>query len=522
MATWKRPGTAVDGRLIAGRYQLAEQLGSGGMGAVWAGHDTLVRREVALKEAHFPPHLAADGKAGADRVERLLREARAAARIDHPAVVTIHDVIMHDNRPWIVMERVHGENLGQRLERQKALSQEEAARVAGAVAGALGAAHARGVLHRDVKPANVLLGPQGRVVLTDFGIAHIEGESPLTRSGEFIGSLEYIAPERMGGLKAGPPTDLWSLGVMLFEMTEGWSPFRRPTVEATVTAVLTTNVPRPVQARGLAPLITALLERNPANRPTADEAAKTLRALAHPFPAPPNTNHEAPPARPAPALRGSGPRRVPRLAVGVVAALAAVAALTPVAINELSDHGSPGSPAGATARTAAGRAPSPSPHTASLPPAAAGYVRVAEKPFTMEIPDGWQRRTPSTATKFVFTRDDCQLVVVAGRDAIGTGPHGNDPVAYQTQEEPELAAFRNSEWSSTSNFTEGRIGSRTGAQATFTWKDSKGVDVYARNTVLMVGTRFHVILVTGPDTKSGRAVVSRVASHAVQTYTPFA
>ncbi|MDI5973999.1 hypothetical protein POF50_032440 [Streptomyces sp. SL13] len=124
MATWKRPGTAVDGRLIAGRYQLAEQLGSGGMGAVWAGHDTLVRREVALKEAHFPPHLAADGKAGADRVERLLREARAAARIDHPAVVTIHDVIMHDNRLsvlslvttsrwlWRAVLRVGRENLG--------------------------------------------------------------------------------------------------------------------------------------------------------------------------------------------------------------------------------------------------------------------------------------------------------------------------------------------------------------------------------------------------------------------------
>ena len=308
MAIWSRPGTtAVDGRLIAGRYRLAEQLGSGGMGAVWAGRDTLVDREVALKEAHFPEHFAADGRARAARVARILREARAAARIDHPAVVTIYDVVMHDSRPWIVMERVYGENLGERLKRQAGLSEEEAARIAGSVAEALGAAHARGVLHRDVKPANVLLGSDARrVVLTDFGIAQIEGEDSLTRSGEFVGSFEYTAPERMGGLKPGPPADLWSLGVMLFQMTEGWSPFRRPTVEGTVAAVLTTHVPRPVKAAGLAPLITALLERDPADRPTAAEAVETLRVVgvaAYPLPARQELDGGAPQARPAPAPR---------------------------------------------------------------------------------------------------------------------------------------------------------------------------------------------------------------------------
>ena len=278
---------AVDGRLIAGRYRLAGQLGSGGMGAVWAGRDPLVGREVALKEAHFPAHLAADRRARAGRVERMLREARAAARIDHPAVVTIHDVVMHDSRPWIVMERVYGESLGELLKRQARLSEEEAARIAGSVAEALGAAHARGVLHRDVKPANVLLGSDARrVVLTDFGIAQIEGEDSLTRSGEFVGSFEYTAPERLGGHKPGAPSDLWSLGVMLFQMIEGWSPFRQPTVEGTVAAVLTAQVPRPVKAAGLAPLITALLERDPADRPTAAEAVEALQVVGGGVPAP--------------------------------------------------------------------------------------------------------------------------------------------------------------------------------------------------------------------------------------------
>ncbi|WNI19950.1 serine/threonine-protein kinase [Actinacidiphila sp. ITFR-21] len=513
MAIWRKPGTAaVEGRLIAGRYRLAEQLGSGGMGAVWAGSDTLVGRDVALKEALFPPHLAVGVRTR--RVERILREARAAARIDHPAVVTIHDVVMHDGCPWIVMELVHGENLGDRLERQKSLSGQEAACIAGSVAEALGAAHARGVLHRDVKPTNVLLGSHGRVVLTDFGIAHIEGENSLTRSGEFVGSFEYTAPERMGGLKSGPPADLWSFGVMLFRMIEGWSPFRRPTVEATVAAVLTAEVPRPVRAAGLASLMTALLERDPASRPTAVEAAETLQAVAYPLSARQGSNGAAPQARSVP-MPGSGDRLRARrrLTVGVVAVVAAGAVLTPIAVDTMHGTGDPGSSAEPTAKTAAGR-PSPSSHT---PPPAAGYERVTEKPFAIEIPGGWRLQSTNSTQKFVFTRGAYQVVVTAGRDS--TGSHGNDPVDYQNRE-PELAAYRNSDWSQSNDMEEIRDYGRKGAQGTYTWKDAKGIGIYAKNIVLLIGTRFHVILVMGPDTETGRDLVSRVAIHALRTYQP--
>lgn len=516
------PAAAVDGRLIAGRYRLAGQLGTGGMGAVWAGSDVLVGREVALKEAHFPPHLAADSKACAGRVERMLREARAAARIDHPAVVTIHDVITHDGRPWIVMERVPGESLSDLLKRQMRLPVGESARIAGLVAQALDAAHASRVLHRDVKPANVLLGPAGRVVLTDFGIAHIEGEDPLTRSGEFIGSFEYAAPERLGGHTPGTPSDLWSLGVMLFQMIEGRSPFRHPTVEATVAAVLTAKVPRPSRAAvGLAPLVTALLERDPANRPTAAEAADALHAVTRQLPARREANSRVPQAPSAPGAdggglsHGRGPSRR-RLAAGVLAAVVTAAVLTALAVDKSRGDGEAG-PIGPTAKATARHRPSPS-RTSPPPPATAGYVRAVEKPFAVEIPDGWHHQGGrGPAGKYVFTQGAYQLVVVAGRDPLG--PYKGDPVAYQTAE-PELAAFRASEWSDSWGLDDARIGGRAAALGTYSWKDSTGHGTYAKNTVLIVGTRFHVILVTGPDTKNGRALVSRVAGHAAQTYTP--
>jgi len=511
---------AAEGLLIAGRYRLAEQLGAGGMGAVWAGHDTLVGREVALKEAH----LAADGRVSAARVERTLREARAAARIGHPAVVTIHDVVTHDGRPWIVMERIHGENLGERLERQTALPEQEAARIAAPVAQALGAAHAHGVLHRDVKPTNVLLGRDGRVVLTDFGIARIEGDEPLTHSGEFIGSFEYAAPERMGARRPGPASDLWSLGAMLYRMVEGQSPFRRATVEGTVAAVLTGKIPRPKQAVGLAPLIAALLDRDPANRPTADETAQTLLTAARSLPAQRGPDDGVPQPRTAPVSGGGeSPRVRRRLAVVTLTAVAVAsgAALTPTAAGMLRGGGNPHSSAKPTAKTTAGRTPGPSPHTTAppLPPAAAGYVRMAEKAFTVEVPDGWQLQDaePASADKFVFTQGPYQVVVVAGRDA--TGPYGGDPADYELTE-PELADFRNSERSEAWGLERVRIGGRAAARGTFAWRDAKGVHRYAENTVLVGGGRFHIVLVTGPDTKAGRELVSRVAEHASQTYSP--
>ncbi|MEU4997652.1 serine/threonine-protein kinase [Streptomyces sp. NPDC021622] len=271
------------GRLIGGRYRLAERIGSGGMGTVWRAVDELVGRDVAVKQPRLPgdPHDAAERRMYA----RLQREARAAAQVEHPAAVAIHDVVVEDELPWIVMELIRGDSLHELLKRG-ALPPAESARIGLAVVGALAAAHARGIVHRDVKPANVLIGPHGRVVLTDFGIAHIQGEESLTVSGEFVGSLEFIAPERMSGSTAGPESDLWSLGVLLYAAVEGWSPFRRTTLESTLAAVLSAEVPPPVRAGELGPLIERLLSRDPALRPDASEAALALEAVAEGRPLP--------------------------------------------------------------------------------------------------------------------------------------------------------------------------------------------------------------------------------------------
>ncbi|TQE24125.1 serine/threonine-protein kinase [Streptomyces ipomoeae] len=270
----------LDGRLIGGRYRLTERIGSGGMGTVWKAVDELVEREVAVKQ----PRLPGDPDDPADEhrqraAHRLYREARAAARVDHPSAVTIHDVVIEDGLPWIVMEWVRGESLHELL-RRGALTATETARIGLAVVGALHSAHRVGIVHRDVKPANVLLGPHGRVVLTDFGIAHVQGEEALTASGEFVGSIEFIAPERMSGRTAGPPSDLWSLGVLLYAAVEGWSPFRRTTLESTLAAILSTEPPEPEHAGPLAPLILRLLAKDPAARPEADEVTTALEAVA--------------------------------------------------------------------------------------------------------------------------------------------------------------------------------------------------------------------------------------------------
>ncbi|GAA2255440.1 serine/threonine-protein kinase [Streptomyces atrovirens] len=272
------------GRLIAGRYRLLAKLGHGGMGTVWRAKDETVDREVAVKEPRFPDHLPERERANAS--ERMRREARAAARLDHPAVVNVHDVAVVDGRPWIVMELVQGRSLGAVLQEEGTLSAREAARVGLEVLGALEAAHGAGILHRDVKPDNVLLGRHGRVVLTDFGIAQIEGETNLTDTGGFVGSPEYIAPERVLGQRPGPASDLWSLGVVLYAATEGVSPFRRSNTPATLQSVLNATPAPPASAQGpLAEVITGLLQKDPARRPDAARVRAALETAANP-PAP--------------------------------------------------------------------------------------------------------------------------------------------------------------------------------------------------------------------------------------------
>jgi tRNA A-37 threonylcarbamoyl transferase component Bud32 len=271
------PGT---GRLIAGRYRLLAKLGHGGMGTVWRAKDETVDREVAVKEPRIPDHLPERERANA--FERMRREARAAARLDHPAVVNVHDVAVVDDRPWIVMELVQGRSLGSALQ-EGTLGAREAARIGLAVLGALEAAHAAGILHRDVKPDNVLLGRHDRVVLTDFGIAQIEGETSLTDTGGFVGSPEYIAPERVLGQRPGPASDLWSLGVVLYAATEGVSPFRRSNTPATLQSVLNAVPAPPAAAQGpLAEAINGLLQKDPARRPDAARTRALLEQAVNP------------------------------------------------------------------------------------------------------------------------------------------------------------------------------------------------------------------------------------------------
>jgi serine/threonine protein kinase len=316
------PGT---GRLIAGRYRLLAKLGHGGMGTVWRAKDETVDREVAVKEPRVPDHLPERERANA--FERMRREARAAARLDHPSVVNVHDVAVVDGQPWIVMELVQGRSLGDALQ-EGTLGVREAARVGLEVLGALEAAHAAGILHRDVKPDNVLLGRHDRVVLTDFGIAQIEGETSLTDTGGFVGSPEYIAPERVLGQRPGPASDLWSLGVVLYAASEGVSPFRRSNTPATLQSVLNSTPAPSASARGpLAEVIDGLLQKDPARRPNAARVRALLETAANP-PAPQPTHvvqhTEAP--RPGPRLG-----RKAWIGVGATVVAAAVAAYLAIA-----------------------------------------------------------------------------------------------------------------------------------------------------------------------------------------------
>ncbi|WP_405874534.1 MULTISPECIES: serine/threonine-protein kinase [unclassified Streptomyces] len=265
-------------RLIAGRYRLLSPLGEGGMGTVWRARDEVLHREVAVKEVRAPAGLPT---ADIERMyARLEREAWAAARVANRNVVTVYDVATQDGRPWIVMELVRGISLAELLDAEGPLEPQRVAHIGAEVLAALRAAHDAGVLHRDVKPANVLLSNDGRVVLTDFGIAMVEGSSALTMTGEVIGSPEFLAPERALGRTPGPESDLWSLGVLLYAAVEGNSPFRQATPLNTLRAIVDEELPPPLRAGPLAPVIEGLLRKDPAERLPADRAEQDLRIIA--------------------------------------------------------------------------------------------------------------------------------------------------------------------------------------------------------------------------------------------------
>ncbi|MFI1356429.1 protein kinase [Streptomyces sp. NPDC020898] len=266
-----------EGRLVAGRYRILDRIGRGGMATVWRAHDDLLGRQVAVKKLHPQPHL--DDAELATLFERARREARSAARISHPNVVGVHDVVNDEGLPTIVMEYVPSSTLADLIRAHGPVPLEEVARIGRGVIAALRAAHRAGVLHRDVKPANVLLAEDGRVVLTDFGIAHATETSDLTRTGQLVGSVDFMAPERLVGATPGPEADLWALCATLFQAVDGRSPFLRDTVAQTMYAIAMEPPPEVRGAGPLTPLIQGLLVARPADRLSAEDAERLLRTL---------------------------------------------------------------------------------------------------------------------------------------------------------------------------------------------------------------------------------------------------
>jgi eukaryotic-like serine/threonine-protein kinase len=266
-------GDSPEGRLLAGRYRLGGVLGRGGMGTVWRALDETLGRAVAVKELRFPSSIDDDEKRRL--ITRTLREAKAIARIRNSGAVTVFDVVDEDDRPWIVMELIEGKSLAEAVREDGNLTPRRAAEVGLAVLDVLRSAHCEGILHRDVKPSNVLIAEDGRVVLTDFGIAQVEGDPSVTSTGMLVGAPSYISPERARGHKPGPAADLWSLGGLLYASVEGSPPYDKSSAIATLTAVMTEPLEPPRNAGALTEVIYGLLVKDPAQR-LDDAGARAL------------------------------------------------------------------------------------------------------------------------------------------------------------------------------------------------------------------------------------------------------
>jgi serine/threonine protein kinase len=282
MSEAERAGTSrqdESARLLAGRYRLGDVLGRGGMGTVWRAQDETLGRTVAVKELRFPSNIDEEEKRRL--ITRTLREAKAIARIRNNSAVTVFDVVDEDDRPWIVMELVEGKSLAEVIREDGLLEPRRAAEVGLAVLDVLRSAHREGILHRDVKPSNVLIAEDGRVVLTDFGIAQVEGDPSITSTGMLVGAPSYISPERARGHKPGPAADLWSLGGLLYAAVEGTPPYDKGSAIATLTAVMTEQLEEPKNAGPLRDVIYGLLNKDPAQRLDDAGARALLNKVIH-------------------------------------------------------------------------------------------------------------------------------------------------------------------------------------------------------------------------------------------------
>ncbi|WP_431994119.1 serine/threonine-protein kinase [Streptomyces griseoflavus] len=409
MSEAERAGTSrqdKSARLLAGRYRLGDVLGRGGMGTVWRAQDETLGRTVAVKELRFPSSIDEEEKRRL--ITRTLREAKAIARIRNTSAVTVYDVVQEDDRPWIVMELVEGKSLAEAIREDGLLEPRRAAEVGLAVLDVLRSAHREGILHRDVKPSNVLIAEDGRVVLTDFGIAQVEGDPSITSTGMLVGAPSYISPERARGHKPGPAADLWSLGGLLYAAVEGTPPYDKGSAIATLTAVMTEPLEEPKNAGPLRDVIHGLLTKDPAQRLDDRGARVLLNAVvnapdpkeAEPEPADATKVvplPEQPGERDAGSKRGeeAGERLRGALRSVRKAAVAAGSAGAAAAARAKSGSGDAASePGPATGTPAAGADPSSS-ASATGPAAAPGAQGTAgQKPGTGGRSSGWPVMTP--------------------------------------------------------------------------------------------------------------------------------
>ncbi|MBW8484006.1 serine/threonine-protein kinase [Actinomadura parmotrematis] len=521
-------GNAGEGhRLLAGRYRLLSVVGRGGMGTVWRARDEALHRDVAVKEVVLDRGLSDEERA--DRHERTLREARASARLGHPGVVTVHDVVDEDGRPWIVMELVDARSLQEIIDGDGPLPPARAADIGRQVMGALRAAHAIGILHRDVKPANVLVTRDGRAVLTDFGIAQFAGDATLTRTGLIMGSPAYMSPERVKGERALPASDVWALGATLYAAVEGRPPHHRTDAMAVLAAVMTQEPPPPRNAGALGPVLYGLLERDPARRTGAAEAEEALARVASGAAAPPPAaSAHVPPPVPVPApgggwgtgqgtLRipdqqipvphpatapvhqpGGGRRRpvVPVLAgVGVAAAVALAAAVLLWPDGGEGDDALAQKPpvqAAVSATPAESGTPSAVPSSPAAPPSQAappaGMKWAVEDGYRMPVPIGWRRSSQGNQVSWTDPVTQAYLLVDT------TTWENQDP--YQHWVEWEPMAIRDGKLKGFQRLgrTRTSVGGAPAADLEYTWLNgvmharSRGVAADGRNYVIMAAS----------------------------------
>ncbi|MBK3578584.1 serine/threonine protein kinase [Streptomyces sp. MBT65] len=367
-------------RLLAGRYRLGEVLGRGGMGTVWRAEDETLGRTVAVKELRFPSSIDEDEKRRL--ITRTLREAKAIARIRNTSAVTVFDVVDEDDRPWIVMELVEGKSLAEAIREDGLLEPRRAAEVGLAILDVLRSAHRQGILHRDVKPSNVLIAEDGRVVLTDFGIAQVEGDPSITSTGMLVGAPSYISPERARGHKPGPAADLWSLGGLLYAAVEGAPPYDKGSAIATLTAVMTEPLEEPKNAGPLKDVIYGLLNKDPAQRLDDAGARAMLNAVIHapepkaaepePVPAVDATRVVPLPAQPGPGAAGSGGKKSGGGSAGAERLRGALRSMRKAAGGSAGAGAVTSAAAASGSSVAAGSAPATSPAPAGSPGSATG------------------------------------------------------------------------------------------------------------------------------------------------------